>query len=262
MTSAQNSAHKSTVTAEKGIVSSSVFPPPPKKKLAETHGARQRAGIPRCVSAVLQQRACVVSHISSRSKHCVTIRGAECGGDGLRGCEGLEGGGPLIATWPDLSLGSVLITYDSTGHLRIQERHRAFCPGLLSTPWGGGGGRKEEYEGELPPSESPSHSRRVAGFTGTPSKCIPPFPPDLSSSPLAGLASHLLYRCPSIAFGSLALFSERAGRQRSAAPSSLRSCHVQQKSSSNMTTEKHEESSPVGWSTTPDLRENTSCSAT
>lgn len=47
--------------------------------------------------------------------------------------------------------GLAIITRDSTGHLRIQEQHRAICPCLLSAPsggLGGGGGGGSEDEGK------------------------------------------------------------------------------------------------------------------
>lgn len=82
MTSTHKSANKSNVMAE-GLVSTAC------PQITKTHGARQKN--PSVVRVVLQQIARVVTHISSRSKQCVTISVGEEQSVGAKGCEEQEG---------------------------------------------------------------------------------------------------------------------------------------------------------------------------
>lgn len=54
--------------------------------------------------------------------------------------------------------GLAIITRDSTGHLRIQEQHRAICPCLLSAPSGG--------------AMRGSRNNRSAAVAHPPSQCV------------------------------------------------------------------------------------------
>lgn len=85
MASAHKSVNKSTVMAE-GCICSTAGPP----NITKTQGARLKN--PRFAWARLQQTASDVSHISRRSKHCVTVSAGEKRSIGAGGCVQRGGG--------------------------------------------------------------------------------------------------------------------------------------------------------------------------